>query len=164
MEQPVPIEDLISLIEEGTSIVLANNQPCFTLKAPLDECLAIQETLLENEWQLARLPNSPVIRIKFTFFDESTNPYRSECFFNVASQEDKEILQVLTELPYFNIGCFDMENQFVWGRRYNHRELQRRELQQLIEKAEQHLETIPQSVRDFDSAKQEFMRRYPLSA
>jgi len=130
----------------------------------IDECLAIQGVLLEHGWQLARLPNSPVIRIRFTFFDEPTNPYRSECFFNITSQEDKEILQTLTELPYFNIACFDMENQFVWGRRYNHRELQREELKQLIEKAEQHLETIPQSVRDFDVAKEEFMRRYPLFA
>jgi len=164
MEQPVRIEDLLSQIDGGTSIVLANNQPSFTLKAPLDECLAIQGALLEHRWQLALLPNSPVLRIKFTFFDKPTNPYQSECFFNVASQEDKEILQILTELPYFNLACFDMENQFVWGRRYNHREFQRRELQQLIEKAGQHLETIPQSLRDFDTAKEEFMRRYPLSA
>ncbi len=116
---------------------------------------------IRPQWQLIEMPTAPLIRLNLTIFDRPADPFRFESFLNV---DDKQQLDVLTQLA-------SQEELYLafYGDWLNHRhtmsvehtENQWQQLDEYIMRALTYWANIPAHLRDFDKAKEEFMRRVP---
>ncbi len=114
------------------------------------------------QWQLALMPTAPLLRLEVTIFDQPQNPYRFESFLNTGQEADTRIAEQLVsqEELYFAFHGEDFTHRFT--KVMDHSEIQREQLQRLVDQADDHWAEIPEERRDFDLAKAAFQRHFPL--
>lgn len=112
------------------------------------------------QWQLINMPTAPLIRLEITILDNPANPYRFESFLNVEDEDQARTLAILGSQEELHLAFYGDALQYEYSRSVPHEERQWQQLDELIGRALQHLETIPPKERDFDRAKELFMRLY----
>jgi hypothetical protein len=114
------------------------------------------------QWQLGLMPTAPLLRLEITIFDHPQNPYRFESFLNIGQEDDTRLVEQLLsqEKLYFAFHGEDFTHRLT--RVLDHSEIQREQLHRLVGQANDHWEETPKQRRDFDRAKADFQRRFPL--
>ena len=114
------------------------------------------------QWQLALMSTAPLLRLEITIFDQPTNPFRFESFLNTSCKDDARIVEQLStqEELYLAFHGEDFIHRFT--KVVGHSEIQRDQLHRLADQADEHWNHIPEAQRDFDRAKAEFQRRFPM--
>jgi len=112
------------------------------------------------QWQLVKMPTSPLIRLELTILDRPNNPYRFESFLNVAEEHQARVLAQLAGQDRLYLAFYGDDLSHRFTRIINHDRQQWQYLDELVAKALEHWHQIPPEQRDFDGAKAEFMRRF----
>ena len=112
------------------------------------------------QWQMVRMPTAPLIRLELTILDDPANPYRFESFLNIASDDQASVLAQLANQDRLYLAFYgdDMIHRFT--KIIKHDRQQWQYLDELVAEATRHWNQIPAEKRDFDCAKEEFMKRF----
>jgi len=113
-------------------------------------------------YELGRYPTGAIIRLYLEIRDKPGSPYRMETFLNPGQGADLDLLTLLTEQAVLDLHFFDLGVEYIFSKRLRHRELNRRELTQLVAMAMDWLETIPQEQRDWQATKNRYQADVPL--
>jgi hypothetical protein len=92
--------------------------------------------------------------------DRPTNPFKFESFLNVAEESQVEVLAQLANQEQLYLAFYgdDLSHRFTKIVRHDGQQWQY--LDELVDEATRHWDRIPPEERDFDRAKEEFMRRF----
>jgi hypothetical protein len=114
---------------------------------------------ISYQWQLVRMPTAPLIRLEVAILDDPSNPYRFESFLNVAQEDQSRVGVQLAnqERLYLAFHGDDLGHRFT--KVIDHDRQQWQYLDELMSQAMAHWEAIPPDQRDYDRAKEEFMKR-----
>jgi len=113
-------------------------------------------------WELYQLPSAPVIRLRLLILDDPDHPFLVETFLNVGDEEQREYLESLASQRMLPFDFFGEDFTYRYTKELNHPSRMRRNLAALIRQAAHYWDTLPASERDFDRAKAEFQRQFPL--
>lgn len=113
------------------------------------------------QWQLINMPSAPLIRLEITIIDNPASPFRFESFLNIEDEDQARTLAILGSQEELSLAFYGDALQYEFSRSVPHDERQWQQVDELIGRALQHLETIPVEKRDFDRAKELFMRFHP---
>lgn len=112
------------------------------------------------QWQLFNMPTAPLLRLEVAVMDDPTNPYRFESFLNVADEDQARVLSTLASQESLHFAFYGNELNYEFTRTVPHDEQQWQQLDELVERALEDLESIPVEEQDFDRAKEVFMQLY----
>jgi hypothetical protein len=115
------------------------------------------------QWQLALMPTAPVLRLSLQIIDQPLNPYKFESFLNIGREEDARVVTTLGSQETLYLTFYGQDLTYRFTKVIGHNASQREHLHRLAELAADRWNHIPEAQRDFDQAKAEFQRRYPLS-
>jgi hypothetical protein len=115
---------------------------------------------VESQWQLIKMRSGPLIRLELVILDDPAQPYLFESFLNVAEKDQARVLAQLIRQDRLRLAFY--------GDHLNHRFTkivpqdvqQRQQLAELVQEAIAHWAEIPAHQRDYDRAKEEFIRRF----
>jgi hypothetical protein len=113
-----------------------------------------------SQWQLALMPNAPLIRLEMVILDRPGSPYKFESFLNVADEDQAKILDQLANQDQLYMAFYGDDLGFRYAKVIPHDEQQWQQLDELVAIATDHWRNIPKGQRDYDRAKAEFMRRF----
>jgi hypothetical protein len=114
------------------------------------------------QWQLARLPTAPVLRLHMQILDQPDNPYKFESFLNVGHEDNARMLTTLRAQESLYLVFYGDDLTYRFTKTLNHGQDQRELLGRLADRAADHWRQTPEEQRDFDQAKREFQRQFPL--
>lgn len=113
------------------------------------------------QWQLIKMPTAPLIRMEIAVIDDPDNPYRFETFFNVADEQQVDILSELAAQDKLHFAFYGDDLSPTFTKTVPHNEQQWQHLDELVEEAIAYWTSLPPEERNFDLAKAEFMSQYP---
>jgi hypothetical protein len=113
------------------------------------------------QWQLILMPTAPLIRLALTILDRPDNPYRFESFLNTAEEDQARILDQLASQEQLYLAFYGDGLAYRFTKVILHDERQWQRLDELVTLAHNYWLNLPPGSRDFDRAKDEFMRRVP---
>lgn len=114
------------------------------------------------QWELALMATAPLLRLKLIIIDQPQNPYRFESFLNVGQEHDTRLLEELLSQEQLYLAFYGEDFAFRFVKVIDHKEGQREQLRQLVDRAADYWRKLPEGQQDFDRAKVEFQRRFPL--
>ena len=109
------------------------------------------------------MPSAPLIRFQAAILDYPDSPYVIEHFLNVGDPEQRKILYRLARQPVLLFDFFGNDYEYRYSKEVLHPEKTRTELSLVTSVADGYWSRLPEGRRDFDRAKDEYQRRYPLS-
>jgi hypothetical protein len=115
------------------------------------------------QWQLALMPTAPLLRLSLQIIDQPLDPYKFESFLNMGRVEDARVVATLGSQESLYLSFYGQELTYRFTKVIGHNASQREQLQRLAELAADRWRQIPEAQRDFDQAKAEFQRCYPLA-
>lgn len=113
------------------------------------------------QWQLIAMPSAPLLRLEVKILDDPRNPYRFESFLNIEDEDQARTLAALAGQDELHFAFYGDDLDYEFTRSVPHDERRWQQLDELVERALEHLTTIPPGERDFDRAKELFMRLHP---
>jgi hypothetical protein len=113
-----------------------------------------------SQWQLIEMPSASLIRLELIIIDDPVNPFKFESFLNVAEEDQAEVLAQLANQEQLHLAFYGDDLNYRFTKSIPHDEQQWQQLDELVERALSHWETIPPERRDYDGAKADFMRRF----
>ena len=113
------------------------------------------------QWQLVQMPTAPLIRLDVKILDHPTNPYMFESFLNVAAEDQARVLDQLANQDQLYLAFYGDGLDYRFTKIIQHDRQHWQCLDEMVDWACRYWDTIPPEQRDFDRAKDEFMRRYP---
>ena len=113
------------------------------------------------QWQLVQMPTAPLIRLDVKILDHPTNPYRFESFLNIAAEDQARVLDQLANQDQLYLAFYGDGLDYRFTKIIQHDRQHWQCLDEMVDWACRYWDTIPPEQRDFDRAKDEFMRRYP---
>jgi hypothetical protein len=111
-----------------------------------------------SQWQLIVMPTAPLIRLELTILDRPDNPFRFESFLNVADTSQVGILKQLANQEELYLSFYGNDLTYRFTKVITHSRQQWQQLDELVQQALNFWETMPQEKRDFDRAKEEFLK------
>jgi hypothetical protein len=114
------------------------------------------------QWELIAMPSAPLIRYQAVILDNPDAPYRLEHFLNVGDPDQARCLSYLVHQEELSFDFYGADFEYSYSKKVDHPEGMRQRLEQLVRKAIQLYGKIPTEARDFDSAKAEFQRQFPM--
>jgi hypothetical protein len=115
-----------------------------------------------SAWQYVAMPTAPLIRYRAAIMDDLANPYKLEHFLNVADPEQARCLSRLVQQEGLTFDFYGEEYEYAFSMDVAHGERMRRRLDAYVRQAIAYYGEIPADERDFDRAKAEFQREFPL--
>ena len=115
-----------------------------------------------NRWELALMPTAPVLRLNLTIIDQPQNPFRYESFLNIGDPDQGRVLDRLLHQEKLYLSFYGNGFGYRFTKAIEHDAAQRAQLSNLVAQATAHWQNIPAIERDFDRAKIEFQRYFPL--
>lgn len=107
-------------------------------------------------------PEGAAVRIAFDIHDRPGAPYRGEAFFNPASEFDATLLAHLARQTSLTFHFYDISLRYHFSKLINHRNMVRREVEQLAQMAADHNAAIPADRRNFPQVTYRFQQDNPL--
>lgn len=114
------------------------------------------------EWQYIAMPTAPLIRHLSVILDNPASPYRLEHFLNVGDPDQARGLSRLVSQPELSFDFYGEEFEYAYSTVVPHPAEIREGLAARVRKAIEYYGEIPAARRDFDRAKAEFQRAFPL--
>ena len=116
------------------------------------------------QWQLIKMPTSPLVRLEVDILDQPRNPYRFESFLNVGQEDQVRVLVQLANQERLYLAFFGDDLSHRFTKIVPHDKRQWQYVDELLTQATDYLEQVPPDRRDYDRAKTEFMRRFGRDA
>ena len=113
-----------------------------------------------SQWQLIKMPTAPLVRMELTIVDQPENPYRFESFLNVAEEDQLKILYQLANQDRLYLAFYGDDLNYRFTKIVPVDKRQWQYIDELAQEAKNYLSELSPEKRDFDLAKEEFMRRF----
>lgn len=134
----------------------------FVTYAPDEDIESFRRAPVLYRWELIQMPTAPLIRFRATILDDPRSPYALEHFLNTSDLEQARILSRLIEQKELSFDFFGAEFEFRYSKHLDHPIRMREQLRWCVQQAKDYWATLDPEERDFDLAKAEFQRRWPL--
>ncbi len=134
----------------------------FVTQASEADIVSFQGKPVLYRWELYRLPTAPVLRLHVAILDRPDAPFLLETFLNVGDEEQRGYVERLALQPALSFDFFGEDFSYRYTKQLEHPFPMRRDLAELARLAQAYWDALPVSERDFDRAKAEFQRRFPL--
>jgi hypothetical protein len=105
---------------------------------------------------------APLLRFRATILDDPRSPYVLEHFLNIGDAEQVRILSRLVKQEELSFDFFGEEFEYQYTKHLEHSGQIREQLYRLMSQAVDYWGTLAPEERDFDWAKAEFQRRWPV--
>lgn len=115
-----------------------------------------------SRWELHVMPTAPLIRFHAAILDRAGQAYHLEHFLNVGSQDQAHYLAKLMRQEELVFDFFGTDYEYVYSTAIAHQSRMRRQLDEIVRQAVDYYGELPPRRRDFDRAKAEFLRHYPI--
>jgi hypothetical protein len=112
------------------------------------------------QWQLIEMPTAPLIRLALTIMDQPESPYLFESFLNIAEADQANILNRLANQDRLYLAFYGSDLTYRYTKIIPQDRNQWQFLDELAQAAKDYLSSLPPKKRDFDRAKEAFMRRF----
>ena len=139
-----------------------NETVSFITHAPATDIASFRRAPVLYRWELVKMSTAPLLRFRATILDDPRSPYVLEHFLNVADAEQARILSRLVGQKELSFDFFGEEYEYQYSKRLEHSVQMREQLRVLVSQAVDYWGTLEPSERDFDWAKAEFQRRWPV--
>lgn len=113
------------------------------------------------QWQLIKMPTSPLIRLEVVVMDNPLSPFRFESFLNVAEADQLNVLTELASQSSLYLTFYGAGLNYRFTKVLEHDEQQWQQLDELVAQATDYWNALPLEQRDFNQAKAMFMRLDP---
>lgn len=162
----------IGLPQEMQAVFEKNGPGCFAAEredmvtfvtcAPDQDIQSFRSAKVLYGWELVEMPSAPIIRFRASILDDPTAPYILEHFLNVEDADQSRILSRLLEQDNLCFDFFGKEYEYHYSKYLPHPAKMREDLCYVIAWAKKHMATVPPEQRDFDRAKADFQRQFPV--
>lgn len=115
-----------------------------------------------SRWELHTMPTAPLIRFHLAILDHVGQAYHLEHFLNVGEAEQARYLGHLIRQEQLMFDFFGSDFEYGYSTTIAHHTSMRRRLDGIVRRAVDTYGEIPPERRDFNHAKAEFLRRFPL--
>jgi hypothetical protein len=115
---------------------------------------------IEVGWAVESTERGPVVCLLFRTAGEGAGDLVGEAYFDPSDEGDRRLFELLSRQEVLRVGFLDEELSIGWVRELAWGELRRLEADQVRDRAEQWLESMPEY--DFDSARELFQERFAL--
>lgn len=159
-ELPAEIRDVFERFGHGCLAVETNVGVSHICHATDTDIEAFRNKPVWKQWQLIKMPTAPLIRLELVILDDPTNPYKFESFLNIADEEQGQILAQLANQDELYLAFYGDDLRYRYTKVIEHDKQQWQQLDELVDEANRHWDSIPTEQQDFDLAKAEFIRRY----
>jgi len=113
-----------------------------------------------SQWQLILMPTAPLIRLEIVIPDRPDNPFKFESFLNVAEEDQARVLARLAGQDQLFMAFYGDDLGYCYAKVIPHDEQQWQQLDELMIKAIDYWDRIPEEQRDYDRAKAEFINNF----
>ena len=134
----------------------------FVVHAPDADIEQFRQAPVRYAWQLIPMASAPLIRGRVAIEDDPAAPYLLEHFLNVGDPDQARCLARLVQQAELSFDFFGDEFEYRYSKKVAHPAVMRRRLVQMVRRAIEYYDKIPPAERDFDRAKAEFQRRFPV--
>ena len=130
---------------------------CYASDADID---GFEDKPVRYQWQLIEMPTAPLIRLDVIIDDNPAAPFKFESFLNVAEEDQARVLDQLANQGWLFLAFYGDDLAYRFTKIVDHDEQQWQQLDELVARANAYWESLPPNRRDFDLAKEHFMRRF----
>ncbi len=116
---------------------------------------------VEARWGLIQMPTAPLVRLELLVYDDPRDPFCFESFLNVAAPDQLAVLAELAGQEALYMAFYGDDLTYRYTAVLPHDEQQWQRLDEIISRAETYGANIPPAERDFDQAKELYMRIHP---
>ncbi len=116
---------------------------------------------VHSRWQLIEMPTAPLIRLELVVMDNPFDPFRFESFLNVGERDQLQVLTQLASQEELVLAFYGDDLNYRFTSTARHSEHQWQQLDEIIIAALTYRQQLPPERRDYDRAKEAFMRQNP---
>lgn len=146
--------------EGALAVERADSTVAFVTHASDADIASFRQAQVVWHWELVEMPTAPLIRFRAAILDRLRAPYVLEHFLNL---DDADQARCLSQLVQQEELTFDLYgHEYRYSKRIAHPERMRQGLAEIVRQAGEVYVNIPAAARDFDQAKAEFQRRFPV--
>jgi hypothetical protein len=159
-ELPEEVEELFRRTGYGCLALESNVGIIHVCHAPDDDIAHFENQPVLYQWQLIQMPTAPLIRLDITVVDDPLNPYKFESFLNIAAEDQASVLDILASQDKLYLAFYGDGLDYRFTKIVEHDDQQWQQLDELVARANTYWESLPPRQRNFDQAKEEFMRQF----
>ena len=159
---PPALQDLFEHSGPGCLAIEQGETVAFVTHAADEDIDSFRNAAVSGRWELVEMPTAPLIRYRAVILDDPQAPYLFENFLNIADPEQARCLAGLAQQENLVFDFFGSDYEYRISSEIAHDERMRARLDAITRRAVDLYGQIPAGQRDFDRAKAEFQRDYPL--
>jgi hypothetical protein len=160
-ELPEPVREVFEQSGYGCLALESTIGIVHVCHASDDDIAGFHERPVSTRWELIEMPTAPLVRLAIHIHDDPVEPFLFESFLHVGEPDQLQVLAELAAQPELILAFYgdDLRYRYAWT--VPHSEQQWQQLDGIISRAEAYWTGLPPDGRDFNQAKELYMRVRP---
>jgi hypothetical protein len=160
---PLALQEVFEKTGDGCLAVEREDMTAaFVIHASETDIRQFRDARVLYQWELIPMLTAPLIRYRAAILDNPYSPYVLEHFLNVSDPDQARCLSHLVKQPELSFDFYGAEFEYIHSKKVTHPVAMRQRLEQIVRRAIEFYGEILTEERDFDRAKAEFQRHFPV--